>query len=655
MTLAWLCLGLLLASPEIGPVQRTAVASGKADARLWQLRDKLKGDATSARAVYVRAPDDRAQKSLRALGLAEAPLGAWRLARLSDAALAAALDDASGLQLRAAPAHRPLSIDSLADISATAVQYGRGLQTARTGSGVLIGLVDTGIDLTHPAFKNADGTSRVIAVWDQDANAGVSPMAFGYGQECNQKVILAGSCPLGDALGHGTHVAGIAAGSADYYGVAPAADIAVVSSSDFTRLADAVTYLTQLADARGEPLVVNISVGGQYGPHDGRTPLETFLDDMSRPGRIFVAAAGNDGSEAIHLGASLGSSPQRAELHGLPVGQPIQTLVELWSDGSAQVSVAVELWINGVLAATLPLDASDGEVVSGSLTYQGATFATVTFAHDSPDDNGLRRHVVSFDRSMASALPSGGMFVLTLAGTGDVQGWISQSDYSAGASSFGTGSSPGWLAGDGTRSIAVPATAPKVIAVGSYTVQTTWQSEDEGWQTLPNLTVGALSSFSSVGPSGFPQLTGYKPDLCAPGSVIVSARAAGLPVSVETVSNQQMVMQGTSMAAPHVAGVVALMLEANPSLAPADVRDILHGSSRTDADTGTLPNVSWGYGKLDALTAVRAAEAGGSGCAAAQPTWAGLLACVGAWALTRRCIRGATNAAHRSNRDASEL
>ncbi len=652
MTVAWLCLGLLLATPEVGLVQRTVVPPGKADTRLWQLRQKLgqrldQKLALPARAVYVRAQDDRAQRTLRRLGVADAPLGTWRLARLSDAALAGALDDNSSLQLRAAPAHKPLSVDSLADISATAVQYGRGLSTARTGTGVLIGFVDTGIDLTHPAFQNADGTSRIIAVWDQDANTKSAPLAFGYGQECNQKVIDAGDCPLGDALGHGTHVAGIAAGSPDYYGVAPAADIAMVSSSDFTRLADAVTYLTQLADARGEPLVVNISVGGQYGPHDGRTPLEIFLDDMSRPGRIFVAAAGNDGSEAIHLGASLSSTAQRAELHGLPVGQPIQTLVELWSDTSAQVDVAVELWKDGVLAATLPLDVPDGEVVSGNLAYQGDTFATVAFAHDSPDDNGLRRHVLSFDRSTASALPSGGMFVLRLAGAGDMQGWISQSDYSSGTSSFGTGSSTGWLAGDGTRSIAVPATAPKVIAVGSYTVQTTWESEDEGWQTLPNLMVGALSSFSSLGPSGFPQLTGYKPDLCAPGSVIVSARAIGVPVSVETVSNQQMVMQGTSMAAPHVAGVVALMLEANPSLAPADVRDILHNSSRTDTDTGSLPNVSWGYGKLDALTAVRAAEAGGSGCAASPPTWAGLLIGVGTWALMQRRVNAASDAARK--------
>ena len=639
-------MGLVLGAPEVGSVQRLSVPAGKADARLWHIaaqHSELVSDSTVVRhPVFVRAQDTAAQAALRRLGV-DSPVGVWHMAHLSDTALAAALAATPTLQLRAAPAHKPLSIDSLTDISGTQVQLSRGVSTPRTGAGVLIGLIDTGIDLTHPAFLKADGTSRVVAVWDQDATSGPAPAAFGYGQECTQQRIAAGRCGLSDSLGHGTHVAGIAAGGTDYYGVAPNADIAMVSSSDFTRLADAVTYLTQLADSRNEPLVVNISVGGQYGPHDGRTPLETFLDDMARPGRIFVAAAGNDGSEPIHLGTELSATPARVELHGLPVGRPIQTLVEMWSDNTAQVDVTVELWVNGAMQATLPLPAADNEVVSGDVTLQGLTYASVTFGHDLADDNGLRRHVVAFDRSQAAPLPEGGMFVLRLSGSGDIQAWISQSDYSSGTSSFGAGGSAGWLAGDGTRSIAVPATAPNVIAVGSYTVQTSWESQDEGWQSMPDMTVGSLSAFSSVGPSGFPALTGFKPDLCAPGSVIVSARAAGIPTTVETVSARQMVMQGTSMAAPHVAGVVALMLEGNPSLSPADVREILHNSARQDGDTGTLPNVSWGYGKLDALSAVRAADGGGGGCAATPPTWAALLGCVAAWGIAAR--RGRHSAA----------
>lgn len=566
------------------------------------------------RAVFVRAQDSAAQNSLQAAGV-RSQLGSWVLANLNDGDLQKLLQSPGELQLRMAPAHRALSTESLQDIDAVAVQEGNGLPFPMRGKGVLVGVVDTGVDLTHPAFRRADGSSRVVAYWDQDAAQGPSPAAYGYGQECNATTIAQGSCSLTDQVGHGTHVAGIAAGSSPANGVATEADIAVVSSNDFTRLADAVGYLMALADTRDQPLVVNVSVGGQYGPHDGRTPLEVYLDDMARPGRIVVAAAGNDGASSVHVGATLGATPVRVQLEGLPVETDTQTLVEFWSTAKAQVDAAAELWIGGKLVAALPLGAGASESVHGSLSYANALLADISFANEPANDHGLVRHAFVFDRSQASYLPQGGMLVVRLAGEGEVQGWISQSDYTSGDSHFGAGLGDGWLSGNGQSSISVPATAMKVIAVGSYTVRTSWVSQDEGTQALGDVQLGTLSPFSSQGPTGFPDLTGFKPDLCAPGSVIVSARAASVPESADTVSNHLMVMQGTSMAAPHVAGVVALMLQANPRLDPRQVRDLLRQSSRTDGATGTTPNYAWGYGKLDALSAVQLAGHG-DGCAA---------------------------------------
>ena len=635
-------MGMLVVAPQpsgvapgrtsIAVLSRDPITSAQADVgvlhRAWRPSSgaPFALRAHARRAVFVRAQDAAAQATLQAAGV-HAAVGSWALANVDDRALAHLLQGPGGLQLRTAPAHRPLSTESLQDIDAVAVQDGTGLPFPMRGKGVLVGIVDTGLDLSHPAFRRADGTSRVVAYWDQDAEVGPAPAAYGYGQECNAQVIAAGTCTLGDPVGHGTHVAGIAAGNAPANGAASEADLAVVSSSDFTRLADAVGYLMALADTRDQPLVINVSVGGQYGPHDGRTPLEIYLDDMARAGRIVVAAAGNDGASSVHVGTTLSTSsaPVRMQLEGLPVGTDTQTFVEFWTTAGAQVDAAVEVWINGSAAAVLALPAAPNETVHGSLSLENALLADISFAHEAPNDHGLVRHAFVFDRSQASYLPEGGKFVIRLAGQGDVQGWISQSDYNSGDSHFGAGAGDGWLSGDGERSIAVPATALKVIAVGSYTVRTTWSSESEGTQILSDVQVGKLSPFSSQGPTGFPDLTGFKPDLCAPGSVIVSARAASVPDSAETVSNQLMVMQGTSMASPHVAGVVALMLQANPRLDPRQVRDLLRQSSRTDAATGSTPNYAWGYGKLDALSAVQLAGKG-NGCAATPGSaWAVLL------------------------------
>ncbi|HET6344740.1 MAG TPA: S8 family serine peptidase, partial [Myxococcota bacterium] len=337
----------------------------------------------------------------------------------------------------------------------------------------------------------------------------------------------------------------------------------------------------------------------------------------SRPGRVLVAAAGNDGDSQIHVGGTLGDEPVRVELRGLPLGTTTQTLVELWTPERGVVDATVELWVGNSLAASLPLGSNPEDLVSGTLTYGGDTLADVTYTMDAPPEHNLLRHTVLFDREKAHWLPYEGVFVLRLKGKGDVQGWISQTDYASGFSRFGGARGRGWWAGDGVRSVAVPATASRVIAVGSYTVQNVWQSQTDGAQQLHDTPLGSRSAFSSLGPTGFPEFTGFKPDLCAPGSVIVSARAAGVPDSPDTVSAGLMVMQGTSMAAPHVTGVVALMLEANPTLEARQVREILRGKARVDAFTGAVPNYAWGFGKLDALAAVQAVEADARGCAAA--------------------------------------
>ena len=205
-----------------------------------------------------------------------------------------------------------------------------------TGQGTVVGVVDTGIDLTNADFQTNSGT-RIVDLWDQAAcptnpAASACPtqppnsQGFDYGAECNGTAINTGTCgpywyglaasdscntPIAgngtislaemDCDGHGTHVTGIAAGNGraapfgTYIGVAPQADLVIVKSDyDLAHIVDGVAYIFKVAAARGEPASVNISLGTNEGPHDGSDMFETMLDALTGPGKLVSVAGGNE-------------------------------------------------------------------------------------------------------------------------------------------------------------------------------------------------------------------------------------------------------------------------------------------------------------------------------------------------------------------------
>ena len=630
-------------APTTVEMSRLPRLPGKADVAVWRTvaPDRL----VYGRALYpvfVRVSEPGVAGVLETAGF-KTKLGRWIPVDLRAGQLLWALS-ADGVELRSAPAHWPQLEVSSVEIGADQVHDGVGLESARRGKGVLVGIIDTGVDLTHPAFIDASGNSRVVAVWDQDAAVGPGPKEFGYGHECKESDIVAGDCQVSDPVGHGTHVAGIAAGAGLVPGIAPEASIAVVRSDRFTRLADAVLYLCELADHLDMPLVVNMSVGGQYGPHDGKTPLEGYLRELVGPGRILVAAAGNDGGDRIHLGVELQAALVRVGLDDVPTAAPVETTLDFWSDPAASVSLALELWTDAGIVASVPLAASDTDLLDGTLEVGRARLFGVTFGADLDPDHGLVHRSLVLDATGGAALPARAWLAVAVSGQGRLDGWIAASDYSHGSPRFAKSRGTGSVSGDGDSSIVVPATAPDVITVGAYTVRTEWQSEDDGRQCLEGAVVGTLAPFSSRGPTTAPEYTGVKPDLVAPGSIIASARATSVGSGPMSVDAHRVVMQGTSMSAPHVTGVIALMLEANPELDPAQARDELTRTARTDAGMGSLPNVTWGAGKIDAVAAVHTAEAEApTGCAAARADLASfgvvllILAGRGLWGRGRRC------------------
>ncbi len=575
----------------------------QAPVEIW--KRTTRNTRSQTHSLFVRADSLKDAQVLQNLGVS-CGVGQWCFQTWDSAFLTSVVGSGLGVHVRMAPAHKTLLMESTAEVGAAAVHEGWGVDLARQGRGVLVGIVDTGIDLSHNAFKNAQGVSRVVAVWDQDATQGKSPEAFRYGAECTLADIRAEKCTLTDPVGHGTHVSGIAAGSGRIPGMAPQADIAVVRSRDFTRLADAVEYLTYLAQQREQPVVINVSVGGQYGPHDGKTPLEEYLSYLTGAGRILVAAAGNDGADSVHVGGYLTPTGVRMSVEGLSyVGA--DTLLEFWVSQNSTLGMAVEIWVGAQSIAAVDVVAGENETVSTALRYKGEVLLDISYGAEKERSGSMVRHALVFSPQAIDQWPAGAMMVVKLYGQGFVDGWVSQSDYVHGQARFGPGLGPGWFAGDGRRSITIPATSPNIVAVGSYTLRNTW-SQGPLTEWLSGAPIGMLAPYSSVGPTPFPRSTGWKPDVCAPGSVIASARARSVFLSNPSLSAEETFMQGTSMAAPHVTGVVALMLETNPTLTPSQVRHVLQESARSDVYTGSTPNAQWGFGKLNAEKAISILE-----------------------------------------------
>lgn len=192
------------------------------------------------------------------------------------------------------------------------------------GKGVIVGMIDTGIDFVHKDFQDSTGKTRIVSLWDMNQDSGkYTPLPYGYGKAWNKKQIdsvmatgnAAAIATMDSAstleYGHGSHVSGVATGNglSDHscIGAAPEADIMMVaynfSSQNNNEMTDAVNYIYTQADLLGEPCVINASLGDYDGSHDGFDLQAQIIDSMitAKPGRSFVAASGNESNIPYHL------------------------------------------------------------------------------------------------------------------------------------------------------------------------------------------------------------------------------------------------------------------------------------------------------------------------------------------------------------------
>ncbi|MFZ4930345.1 S8/S53 family peptidase [Chryseobacterium sp. Mn2064] len=502
---------------------------------------------------------------------------------------------------------------SRAQSGASLLQAGVFNNTAYNGTGVLVGVYDTGIDWKHPDFRKADDQtkSRIVSIWDQTLTAQggeTTPTGFSTGVEYTRAQIEdeldgtpAGFVRESDTNGHGTHVSGTAAGNGAAFadkrhkGFSSDADIVFVKGGNgsfpTTNTINALTYFKNVATALNKPIVVNMSIGGQGSAHDGTASHEVAVDSFtsSGPGRVVVISAGNDyATNGIHRKVDI--EPSGSQTYNFTVA----------SNTSTASVFSFIMYANDNTPVTAKLTTPDGQQyiqnistnTSHSILGGGLTAAMYNYWGN---DNNKRYVQLVVSRNSGFTVNCQGNYTLEITNNGTQQitahGWL----YSQGVATT-------LQNGDNEYIVGTPGNATSAITVASYMGRASWYTGAGGYYTLTPQE--SISSFSSQGPraDGF-----QKPDITASGQNVISSRSSdSAPGATDIIggTNYYVKNQGTSMSSPGVAGAVGLLLQANPSLTVAQVKSRLTSNARMDGATGTVPNTRWGSGKLDIYKAV---------------------------------------------------
>ncbi|MFS8096912.1 S8 family serine peptidase [Lentzea alba] len=456
--------------------------------------------------------------------------------------------------------------------------------TGLTGAGVLLAVVDSGVDYRHKDFRHADGTTRLerFLFAHRDDNAEVSTYEQFDAGAINKALNGGPAIPVGDPGGHGTHCASIAAGNGlalpdkRFRGVAPEASLMGVRSEPLLdeHIIEGIRQAFDLAGSR--PAVVSLSLGGHWGAHDGTSALENEIALASGPGRIVVVAAGNEGDDGVHVSGQL------------TVGQDLVIPVRVADRGV----LLCDVWIPRGDSVDVFLESPDGRqfVPNGQETSTPFGPFLADFV-----ENPLNRDQNLTVLLLGRVNDVWKIRIRPLAVVhGEVHAWATATQ--GGRLLFPGAPLDGY-------SLGVPATEERAVTVGSLVSRKTFEGP-QGQSTLDGLTVDSLSGFSSQGPT---RVGVQKPDVVAPGQVVTAALSAGSEFAGDPrlaarlhSSGQYVTIQGTSMATPFVAGLVALLLQHEPRLTPEDVQQRLRITARRDAGTGPVWNPRYGWGKLDA-------------------------------------------------------
>lgn len=673
--------GLLLA-----PAALLAAVGARADVAVKRAPLRANGPALLSilgdRAAMTLAPSSGQIGALVALprgrraeelGLDPVAPGIGRL-RGSREKLLAFAEDHPELRMELAP---PLKLLMDRAGSVTWAEYAR--RNAKVdGTGTVIGVADTGIDVTHPDLLDERGNSRVAWMLDlslkpvgiypeleekfgiRDDKGNLAAGAVLARREINELLASKSRTPT-DEIGHGTHVTSIAAGNGggtSYIGIAPKAEILFVrvtrgasDAVDNDDLVRAVEFIFNRGDVMKKPVVMSISLGTDFGSHDGTNLWEQAIASFvgpDHPGRAVVVAAGNSGS--------IVESPTHQSVY-VPEGTPTKVAVETSGAPSAG---GVQIWVTmrGDAKLKVGLDGPDGEWIppqeEGQQRGKNTSKYNAGVIHgstvkDSPIPQGSRGAVVIW----SGAFPPGG-YAVTFEGQGTADLYVQ----GLGEAGPGADVPAHFAAGVREGTIDLPATHPSLISVGCTVSRPKWlplNGRAEIGLRAPRLDLrggyatggsrelqdGEICWFSAAGPTA----TGVpKPEIMAPGATIAAAMSAqakpgvtgsiftnpGCPAATKggepdpkclQVDATHGVSVGTSMSAPVVAGAVALLFQKDPTLTQDKILALLQGGAhyfrkpRDDGETELVdpapffdqsgPGELDVYGSLDALEQMR--------------------------------------------------
>lgn len=502
------------------------------------------------------------------------------------------------------------------EVGARTLNEGAINNTNYKGQGVISCVIDTGIDYDHGDFANADGTTRLLRIWDQpdtdDSTDTGHPDGFTYGAEYTRSEINADNVSQEDGVGHGTHVAGTMASSGnalvlddtqdnpEHRGMAPQSDLIMVKTTFGTGdLIDAMNYCDQVAADQNKPVVLNMSLGGHAAPHDGTSTLAQAVDAVTGAGTIAVAAAGNEGSRPIHTSSSVGTGDTSTEPWTVETYTP--------SSGKENDLFVTTFWIDGTNDLEITVTSPSPDEKSFTLNASGLSTASegidtddgaIFIESDVSADNGDRYVDISVFDSMDGQEPAEGTWTIDMTNNGNspttYHGWTYFSTL------------PGnFDDGNNRYSVGTPATADDAIATGAYVHRWRWSDIDDNNRAYDGSADGRddIAAFSSRGPL---RDDSQKPEITAPGQGIISARSDGADGYIMP-GGKHRLSKGTSMSSPIVAGSIALLLQEDESLTPSEIEQLLRDNATVDnfvQNYGTPPNTTFGAGKLNVLEAM---------------------------------------------------
>lgn len=514
---------------------------------------------------------------------------------------------------------------------------------AGKGAGVIVAVIDTGIDVFHESFRKPGNKTRILELWDQSASVGGSTPPAGFAQigRIYNSVQIEAALAAGedatpafgsvDTNGHGTHVAGIAAGNGSqddrcsfpgrYVGVAPEADLVIVkaialptgSSSD-TR--DALRWCAQAGTRNGgKPVVINCSWGSNLGAHDGADYSDISVDRILRPAAApipaslaVVVAAGNEGYGDTHEAGTL-----------QPMGQPgASTTISFYMPSNSTDADPIAIWYDAAGTFTVQVTAPVSTAFPGTnttgvfapggagspFTIGGMQVSITSDTAPDPNHSGKKNIFISISTTAGRRMRDG-VWTLALANTAAAVAkfdiWT-QSSHTDGYPIFRLpGESGAPPARRRNNTVDSPGCSRNAITVANYHDNEIWDSSSRGPASYPAGT-----------PSGE-----VKPTVAAVGAYVTAPRSRLYDDVPSSCCDQKVTdMNGTSMAAPHVAGIVALMLQKNRNLNFEQVRGHLQHSARQDgipagevpAIIDPLPGIPWGNiwgaGKVNAQVAL---------------------------------------------------